>query len=80
MLTFRHFWSTVRRKIAVCAHTNRELCSLLKISKLKLKNPKPVAVDDFLKAYPMIPLSCRSNLAELIVILEQYFTLVTAWS
>ncbi len=64
-------------EIAVCAHTNRELCSLLKISKLKYKNPKPVAVDDFLKASPMIPLSCRSNLAELLV---QYFTLVTAWS
>ncbi len=27
------------------------------------KNQKPKADDDFLKAYPMIPLSCRSNLA-----------------
>ncbi len=59
-------------KIVVCAHTNRdpnkqevgfifvwsgsELWSLFKYSKRKLKNPKPTAVDDFLRAYPMIPL------------------------
>jgi hypothetical protein len=32
-------------------------------SQLKLKNQKPTAVDVFFKAYPMIPLSCRSNQA-----------------
>ncbi len=32
------------------------------IFKTKIKKPKPIAVDDFFKAYPMIPLSCRSNL------------------
>ncbi len=61
-------------KIAVCAHTNRDpnkqevefifvwsgldLWSLYKNLKLKFKNQKPVAVDDFFKTYPMIPLSC----------------------
>jgi hypothetical protein len=28
----------------------------------KLKNQKPIAVDVLIKAYPMAPLSCRSNL------------------
>ncbi len=37
--------------------------NFFKNSKLKFKNQKPIAVDDFLKAYPMIPLSTRSNLA-----------------
>jgi hypothetical protein len=36
---------------------------LFKYSKLKLKNQKPISVDVFFKAYPMVPLSCRSNLA-----------------
>jgi hypothetical protein len=31
--------------------------------KNKLKNQKPIAVDDLFKAYPKVPLSCRSNLA-----------------
>jgi hypothetical protein len=39
-----------------------ELQSFFKKS-LQIKNQKPVTVDDFLKAYPMIPLSCISNLA-----------------
>ncbi len=57
LLTFRHFWSTVRQKrLRFFAHTNRDL-------KLKLKNQKPIAVDDIFKDYLMIPLSCRSNLA-----------------
>jgi hypothetical protein len=30
---------------------------------VKLKNKKPMPVDVLFKAYPMIPLSCRSNLA-----------------
>jgi hypothetical protein len=30
---------------------------VLKNLKVKLKNQKPTAVDDFFKAYPMIPLS-----------------------
>ncbi len=59
-------------KITVYAHTSRDLNkqevgfsfgSLFKNSKLKLKNQKPIAVDDFIKVYPMIPLSCRYNLA-----------------
>ncbi len=33
------------------------------IFKLKLKNQKPLAVDVLFKAYPMVPLSRRSNLA-----------------
>ncbi len=31
--------------------------------KMKIKKSKTIAVDDLFKAYPMIPLSCRSNLA-----------------
>jgi hypothetical protein len=30
---------------------------------LKLKNQKHIAVDVLLKGFPMVPLSCRSNLA-----------------
>jgi hypothetical protein len=40
-----------------------ELWSLFKYSELKLKNQDPIATDVLFKAYPMIPLSCRSNLA-----------------
>jgi hypothetical protein len=29
----------------------------------KIKNQKPIAVDVLFKAYPMVPLSYRSNLA-----------------
>ncbi len=39
----------------------RTLKSLVNI-KTKNKKTKPIAVDYFLKAYPMIPHSCRSNL------------------
>jgi hypothetical protein len=42
-----------------------ELSCLFKFSKVKLKNQKHVAVDVLFKAYPMVPLSCRSNLAGL---------------
>jgi hypothetical protein len=31
--------------------------------KIKNKNKKPIAVDVLFKAYPMVPLSYRSNLA-----------------
>jgi hypothetical protein len=37
--------------------------SCFKYSELKLKSQKPVVVDVLFKAYPMVPLSCRSNLA-----------------
>ncbi len=40
-----------------------ELGSCFKYSALKLKNQKHIAVDVLLKTYPMVPLSCRSNLA-----------------
>jgi hypothetical protein len=33
-----------------------------KYSRSKIKNKKTVAVDVLIKAYPMLPLSCRSNL------------------
>ena len=67
------------KKIAAWAHTNREpnkqeigfnfawsgseLWSCFKYSVLKLKNQKHIAVDVLLKGFPMVPLSCRSNLA-----------------
>ncbi len=34
-----------------------------KNSRAKLKKQKHIAVDVLFKAYPMVPLSCRSNLA-----------------
>jgi hypothetical protein len=34
-----------------------------KYSRSKIKNKKPIVVDVLIKAYPMLPLSCRSNLA-----------------
>ncbi len=37
--------------------------SVFKYSRVKLKNQKPIAVDVLFKAYPMVKLSCRSNLA-----------------
>jgi hypothetical protein len=40
--------------------TSRRLDSY---SRVKLKNQKPIAVDVLFKAYPMVPLSGRSNLA-----------------
>jgi hypothetical protein len=39
-----------------------ELWSLFQYSRVKLKNQKPIAVDVLFKAYPRVPLSCRSNL------------------
>ncbi len=47
----------------VFAWSGSELWSLFKYSRGKLKNQKPIAVDVLFKAYPMVPLSCRSNLA-----------------
>jgi hypothetical protein len=35
----------------------------LKYSRSKIKNLKHIAVDVLLKGYPIVPLSCRSNLA-----------------
>jgi hypothetical protein len=40
-----------------------EFWSFLEYSRSKLKYQKPIAVDVFIKAYPIAPLSCRSNLA-----------------
>ncbi len=75
---FPHFWRPVWRKklrflaIQPVIPTSRrircffvfgsELWSLLKNSKSKLKNQKPLAVDVLFQAYSMVPLSCRSNL------------------
>ncbi len=39
-----------------------ELWSLFKYSRLKLKNLKPIGADVHFKAYPIVPLSWRSNL------------------
>ncbi len=33
------------------------------IFKIKIKIKKPIAIDVLFKAYPMVPLSCRSNMA-----------------
>jgi hypothetical protein len=47
----------------IFAWTGSEFWSLFKYSRVKLKNQKPTAFDVLFKAYPMVPLSCRSNLA-----------------
>ncbi len=75
----RIFGAQFAEKIAVWAHANRdpnkqevgfifawsgsELWSLIKYSRSKIKNQEPIVVDVLFKAYPMVPLSCRSNLA-----------------
>ncbi len=64
-------------KIAVWDHANRDpnkqevgLIFALsgqnsyQIFKIKSKNKKPIDIHVLFKAYPMVPLSCRSNLAE----------------
>jgi hypothetical protein len=33
------------------------------IFKIRIKNKKLIVVDDLFKTYPMVPLSCKSNLA-----------------
>ncbi len=43
--------------------SSKELWTLFKIQDQNLKNQKPMAVDVLFRAYPMVPLSCRSNLA-----------------
>ncbi len=45
------------------AWSGSELWSCFRYSVLKLKNQKHIAVDVLLKGFPMVPLSCRSNLA-----------------
>ncbi len=47
----------------IFAWSGSELWSLFKYSRVKLKNQKPSAANVLFKAYPMVPLSCRSNLA-----------------
>jgi hypothetical protein len=69
----------VAKKIAACAHANRDpnkqedwiqFCmkrlrtlKSIKIFKSEIKKLKTYRVDVRLKGFPMIPLSCRSNLA-----------------
>ncbi len=65
-LQFEHMQTVIRtsRRIrGLFAWSDSELWSCFKYSELKSKNLKPVAVDVLFKAYPMVPLSCRSNLA-----------------
>ncbi len=54
---------TSRRIGFSSAWSGSGLWSLLKYSREKEKNLKTIAVDVLLKDFPMIPLSCRSNLA-----------------
>jgi hypothetical protein len=70
-LTFPHFLgSGLGEKIAVCAHTTRLpkkrkiLGIFVNMKRLRTsKNQKPKAVNVLSEAYPMVPLTCRSNLA-----------------
>jgi hypothetical protein len=48
--------------IYFCLKRLRTLKSF-QILKTELINQKPIAVDDLFKTYPMVPVSCRSNLA-----------------
>ncbi len=54
---------TRRRIRTLFEWSGSELGSNFKYSAMKLKNQKPIVVDVLFKAYPMVPLSCRSNLA-----------------
>ena len=45
------------------AWSSSELWSCFRYSVLKFKNQKHIAVNVLLKGFPMVPLSCRSNLA-----------------
>ncbi len=54
---------TSRRIRGFFAWSGSELWSCFKYPALKLENQKPIAVDVLFKAYPMVPLSCRSNQA-----------------
>ncbi len=54
---------TSRRIGVLFAWSGSELWSCFKYSRSKIKNLKHIAVDVLLKGIPMIPLSCRSNLA-----------------
>ncbi len=73
---FHTFWSTVWRKRPwfehmqmvqevefILAWSSSELWTVIKYSRSKIKNLKPTAVDVLFKAYPMVPISSRSNLA-----------------
>ncbi len=48
----------------IFAWSGSQLWTLIKYSRSKIKNKKPIAVDVLFKAYPIVPLSCRSNLAK----------------
>ncbi len=78
LMSLPNFWSTVRRKrsrfehIQTVIRKSRMLVSFLheaaqnfelKYSRWKIINPKPIAVDALFKPYPLVTLSCRSNLA-----------------
>jgi hypothetical protein len=77
LMSLTHIWSKVQRKRSGFEHMqaviqkSRRLDSFLHevaqsfelISNIQDQNQKPIAVDVLFKAYPMIPLSCRSNLA-----------------
>ncbi len=52
-----------RRLDHFCMKRLRTL-KLFKIFRTEIKKPKTIAVDVLFRAYPMVPLSCRSNLAE----------------
>ncbi len=54
----------------IFAWIGSELWSLFQYSRVKLKNLKPIAVDVLFKAYPRVPLSCRSNLTGLYPLID----------
>ncbi len=63
-LQFEHMQTvnrTSRRIRGLFAWSGSELWSCFKYSRSKLKFFKHIAVDVLFKAYPMVPLSCRSN-------------------
>ncbi len=65
-MCFEHMQTMIRKSWRIrglFAWSGSELGSCFKYSNLKLKNQKPTAVYVIFKAYSMVPLSCRSNLA-----------------
>jgi hypothetical protein len=74
LMSLRHFWCKVQRfdHMQTLIQTSRRLDSFLHETAQNFEllsniqdqiNQKPIVVDVLFKAYPMVLLSCRSNLA-----------------
>ena len=74
--SLKHMQTVIQtsRRLDSLLHEAAQNLNFYQIFKIKNQNQKPIAVDVLLKAYPMVPLSCRSNLA------VRYFKYTTIYS